>query len=232
MCRQPYRMLKTSTRLLQLLALPADAAIVVGRASWPRSWTSPRGPCATTSNGCAIWATRCTPRPAWREGIGWAPGADLPPLLLDDEEAVAVAVGLASAATGAVTGIEEASLAGAGEAGAGDARPGAAPLPDRPAGVVALPRPAAAGRRPRTLTAIAAACRDNERLRFDYSSHTGGSSTARHRAPPRGPRRPALVPGGVGSRTRRLAHVPRRQDGAAGAGWPAVRAPPAPGVAM
>jgi predicted DNA-binding transcriptional regulator YafY len=37
-------------------------------------------------------------------------GADLPPLLLNDEEAVAVAIGLASAATGAITGIEESSL--------------------------------------------------------------------------------------------------------------------------
>src|SRR5215469_15239771 len=35
-------------------------------------------------------------------------GATLPPLLLDDEEAVAVAVGLRTAASGTVTGIEEA----------------------------------------------------------------------------------------------------------------------------
>src|SRR6202140_2669586 len=37
-------------------------------------------------------------------------GAKLPPLLLDDEEAVAVAVGLRTAASGTVTGIEEASV--------------------------------------------------------------------------------------------------------------------------
>jgi predicted DNA-binding transcriptional regulator YafY len=37
-------------------------------------------------------------------------GATLPPLLLDDDEAVAVAVGLRTAASGSVTGIEEASL--------------------------------------------------------------------------------------------------------------------------
>src|SRR6201994_3779956 len=37
-------------------------------------------------------------------------GANLPPLLLDDEEAVAVAVGLRTAASGTVSGIEEASL--------------------------------------------------------------------------------------------------------------------------
>src|SRR5579863_5489743 len=37
-------------------------------------------------------------------------GATLPPLLLDDDEAVAVAVGLRTAASGTVAGIEEASL--------------------------------------------------------------------------------------------------------------------------
>src|ERR1700733_11534504 len=39
-------------------------------------------------------------------------GANLPPLLLDDEEAVAVAVGLRTAASGTVAGIEEASIRG------------------------------------------------------------------------------------------------------------------------
>src|SRR5512142_2849064 len=37
-------------------------------------------------------------------------GATLPPLLLDDDEAVAVAVGLRTASSGSVTGLEEASL--------------------------------------------------------------------------------------------------------------------------
>src|SRR5690348_12143093 len=37
-------------------------------------------------------------------------GATLPPLLLEDEEAVAVAVGLRTAASGTVTGMEEASV--------------------------------------------------------------------------------------------------------------------------
>src|SRR5690348_5717349 len=37
-------------------------------------------------------------------------GAKLPPLLLDDEEAVAVAVGLRTAASGTVSGMEEACL--------------------------------------------------------------------------------------------------------------------------
>ena len=37
-------------------------------------------------------------------------GASMPPLLLDDDEAVAVAIGLRTSTTGAVTGIEETSL--------------------------------------------------------------------------------------------------------------------------
>ena len=37
-------------------------------------------------------------------------GKELPPLLLEDDEAVAVAIGLRMAATGAVTGVEEASV--------------------------------------------------------------------------------------------------------------------------
>jgi predicted DNA-binding transcriptional regulator YafY len=43
---------------------------------------------------------------------GYRPGAgaSLPPLLLDDEEAVAVAVGLRTAAVGSIAGIEESAL--------------------------------------------------------------------------------------------------------------------------
>jgi predicted DNA-binding transcriptional regulator YafY len=43
-------------------------------------------------------------------GYQLAAGATLPPLLLDDDEAVAVAVGLRTAASGTVVGIEEASV--------------------------------------------------------------------------------------------------------------------------
>ena len=43
-------------------------------------------------------------------GYRLSAGAQLPPLLLDDDEAVAIAVGLRTAAAGAVTGIEETSV--------------------------------------------------------------------------------------------------------------------------
>src|SRR5438067_4771474 len=43
-------------------------------------------------------------------GYQLAAGAALPPLLLDDEEAVALAIGLRTAAQGSAAGIEESSI--------------------------------------------------------------------------------------------------------------------------
>src|SRR5579859_1511739 len=43
-------------------------------------------------------------------GYQLAAGAAMPPLLLDDDEAVALAIGLRAAAQGSVAGIEEASV--------------------------------------------------------------------------------------------------------------------------
>ncbi|GGS28002.1 helix-turn-helix transcriptional regulator [Actinokineospora fastidiosa] len=102
-------------------------------------------------------------------------GAALPPLLLDDDEAVAVAVGLRTAAGGSVSGIEETSVRALAKL--------EQVLPSRlrhrvaalQAATVAVP-----GRGPvvsaETLAVIAGACRDRCRLRFDYRSHGGGVS--------------------------------------------------------
>src|SRR5436189_6462471 len=43
-------------------------------------------------------------------GYQFGAGASMPPLLLEDDEAVAVAIGLRAAATGAIEGIEESSM--------------------------------------------------------------------------------------------------------------------------
>jgi predicted DNA-binding transcriptional regulator YafY len=102
-------------------------------------------------------------------------GTKLPPLLLDDEEAVAVAVGLRTAAGGSVTGIEETSL----RALAKLEQVLPAPVRHRVNLVhsvtVAVP---AAGRTvdPDVLTAVATACREHHRLRFDYERHDGTGS--------------------------------------------------------
>ena len=107
-------------------------------------------------------------------------GAELPPLLLDDDEAVAVAVGLRMAANGSVAGIEETSVRALAKL--------EQVLPSRlrrrvtalQAHTIALPARGSqvdAG----TLTAIAIACRDHQRLRFAYAGRDGG--TRRHVEP-------------------------------------------------
>jgi predicted DNA-binding transcriptional regulator YafY len=102
-------------------------------------------------------------------------GATLPPLLLDDEEAVAVAVGLRTAASGTVTGIEEASVRALAKL--------EQVLPSRlrrrvaslhtfivPLGNIGPTVDA------QTLSVIAGACRDCQILRFGYQSRDGTAS--------------------------------------------------------
>jgi len=102
-------------------------------------------------------------------------GATLPPLLLDDDEAVAVAVGLRTAASGTVTGIEEASVRALSKLE--QVLP--ARLRKRVTALHAFILPLAfsgptvdAG----MLSAIAGACRDCEKLRFGYRSRDGAAS--------------------------------------------------------
>ena len=100
-------------------------------------------------------------------------GTALPPLLLDDEEAVAVAVGLRTAAAG-VSGIEEASLGALAKLEqllpsrlrrrVNAVQASTLPVPgDRPGPRVD----------PAVLAVLAAACRDRERLRLAYRDHHG-----------------------------------------------------------
>ncbi|AKJ07746.1 putative DNA-binding transcriptional regulator YafY [Archangium gephyra] len=103
-------------------------------------------------------------------------GKELPPLPLEDEEAVAVAVGLRVAASGPVKGLEEAAVRALGKL--------EQVLPKRLRRRVnalqavsvrlgdAAPRVDA-----EALAVIANACRDSEVLRFDYSSREGTAST-------------------------------------------------------
>jgi predicted DNA-binding transcriptional regulator YafY len=102
-------------------------------------------------------------------------GAALPPLLLDDDEAVAVAVGLRTAAGGSVAGIEETSLRALVKL--------EQVLPSRLRQRVNTLHRATVrvgGTGPAvsadTLMAIADACRRHERLRFDYTSPLGGAT--------------------------------------------------------
>ena len=75
------------------------------------------------------------------------------------------------------------------------------------------------------LTVIASACRDHERLRFDYRAHSGADQPALGGALPPGQRPAALVPGGLGHGPGRLAYLPGRPDRAADADRTALHAP-------
>jgi predicted DNA-binding transcriptional regulator YafY len=99
-------------------------------------------------------------------------GATLPPLLLDNDEAVAVAVGLRTAASGTVSGIEEASVRALAKL--------QQVLPSRVRRKIAalqsfIQPMASAGPTvdAETLTVIAGACRDYEELQFKYQSRDG-----------------------------------------------------------
>jgi len=108
-------------------------------------------------------------------GYRLEPGADLPPLLLDDDEAVAVAVGLRTAAGGTIAGIEESSQ----RALAKLERVLPARLRGRVNALSAATVPLT-GWRPvvdaEDLAVLAAACRDHETLRFDYRGNDGAAA--------------------------------------------------------
>lgn len=99
-------------------------------------------------------------------------GAQLPPLLLDDDEAIAVTIGLRTAAGGTIAGIEESSLRALAKL--------EQVLPSRLRHRVAtleaatVTMPSGAPRiDPDVLTTLAAVIRDHHRLRFDYRTHDG-----------------------------------------------------------
>lgn len=103
-------------------------------------------------------------------------GASLPPLLLDDQEAVAVALGLRTAAVGTVAGMDEVSRRALAKL--------ERVLPSRlrhrvnslERAMVAVPARGSASVDPAVLTGIAAAIRACEVLRVDYVNHHGAQS--------------------------------------------------------
>src|SRR4051812_23373310 len=102
-------MLETSARLLRLLSLFQMRRYWSGHDLAGRlevtSRTLRRDVDKLRSLGYPIHSTSGT-----EGGYQLGAGSTMPPLLLEDEEAVAVALGLRSAAAGAVEGIEEASI--------------------------------------------------------------------------------------------------------------------------
>ncbi|GAA3467685.1 WYL domain-containing protein [Nonomuraea roseola] len=171
---QTEEMLETSVRLLRLLSL------LQSRPDWPGRELAERLDVTTRTVrndierlrilGYTVESTTGT-----AGGYRLGAGAALPPLILDDEEAVAVAVSLHAAASGTVTGIEETSLRALTKL--------QQMLPSRlrrRIDALGAATVSVAGRGPtvdaETLTVIAAAIRDHEQLRFDYEGHDGTAS--------------------------------------------------------
>ncbi|MFB4312054.1 helix-turn-helix transcriptional regulator [Actinomadura sp. GTD37] len=136
-------------------------------------------------------------------GYQLAAGAALPPLVIDDEEAVALAVGLQAATQ--IEGIAEASLRVL--AKVAQVMPARLRRQVDALRAVTVPAgwggPAAPGVDPSALSVLALACRDAERLRFSYTA-AGGVRTDRQVEPHR------LVP--LGRRWYLVAYDLDRQD--------------------
>ncbi len=168
----------SSARLLRLLSLLQTPRDWTGAQLAERLEVSPR----TIRNDVERLRALGYPVHATRGSIGGyrlAAGATLPPLLLDDEEAVAVAVGLRTAAGGTVTGIEETSLRALAKL--------EQVLPARLRSrvntlqtytVLVNPRPGPTVD-PAMLTLLAGTCRDHHALRFDYDDRRGAASQRR-----------------------------------------------------
>src|ERR1700678_1029762 len=102
-------MLETSARLLRLLSLFQARRYWSGAELAERLEVTPRTLRRDVDRLRSLgYPVNSTSGAAGGYQLG--AGATLPPLLLDDDEAVAVAVGLRTAASGTVTGIEEASV--------------------------------------------------------------------------------------------------------------------------
>jgi predicted DNA-binding transcriptional regulator YafY len=167
-------MLETSVRLLRLMGL------LQSRRDWSGADLAERLGVTTRTvrndvERLRILGYRVDSSTGTAGGYRLGAGRALPPLVLDDDEAVAVAVGLRAAAAGSVTGIEDTSLRALTKL--------EQTLPPRLRGRIDALRAAtvsAAGGGPtvdaEVLTAVAGAVRDQLRLRFDYADRGGTGS--------------------------------------------------------
>ncbi len=167
-------MSQTSSRLLELLSL------LQGRRDWPGAELADRLEVSGRTIRRDVERLRQLGYPVESltgpaGGYRLRAGSAMPPLLLDDDEAIAIAVGLRTAARSSVTGIEETAVRAlvkleqvlpahlrrrVGALGSATITPPVAgPTVD-----------------PQHLTVIATACRDFECLRFAYRSRDGTDS--------------------------------------------------------
>jgi predicted DNA-binding transcriptional regulator YafY len=165
---------ETSSRLLALLSL------LQARRDWPGAELAERLEVSGRTIRRDVERLRALGYPVQAltgpaGGYRLQAGTAMPPLLLDEDEAVAIAVGLRTAARASVTGIEETAVRAlvkleqvlpghlrrrvAAVASATVAAPATGPTVD-----------------PQHLTEVAAACRDAVRLRFAYRARDGAAT--------------------------------------------------------
>lgn len=173
-------MLETSTRLLKALALLHRRRFWTGAELAEALGVTERSVRRDVERlrelGYPVHAT-----PGVGGGYQLGAGRDLPPLPLDDDEAVAVAFGLRVAATGSVRGLEQASVRALAKL--------EQVLPKRlrrRVSTIDAVSVRLGDWQPRvdgdTLAALASACRDEVKLSFDYEAR-GGERTSREVEP-------------------------------------------------
>ncbi|MFI2643479.1 helix-turn-helix transcriptional regulator [Streptomyces sp. NPDC018610] len=169
-------MLETSARLLRLLSLLQAHREWSGAELAERLGVTPRTVRRDVDRlrelGYPVNAS-----PGTGGGYQLGAGAELPPLVLDDDEAVAVAVGLRTAAGQGIEGIGETSvraLAKLEQVLPGRLRRRVSALNAYTVPMLREPMPSAVD--PAVLTELAHLCRDAERLRFAYRGHDGAVS--------------------------------------------------------
>jgi predicted DNA-binding transcriptional regulator YafY len=161
-------MSETSSRLLELLSM------LQGRRDWPGNELASRLEVSGRTIRRDVERLRRLGYPVESltgpaGGYRLRAGTAMPPLLLDDDEAIAIAVGLRTAARASVAGIEETAV----RALVKLEQILPAHLRRRVSALGSATYTLQAGGPmvdPQHLTVIAAACRDSERLRFAYRS--------------------------------------------------------------
>jgi predicted DNA-binding transcriptional regulator YafY len=166
---------ETSARLLRLLSLLQTPREWPGRELAERLRVTPRTVRRDIDRlrdlGYPVQATMGA-----TGGYRLVAGTALPPLLLDDEEAVAITVGLHTAARQPIAGIAEASLRAL--AKLQQVLPARLGRRVKALSATTLPTPttAAALVDPTQLTVLASAAATSERVRFDYLNHQGAAT--------------------------------------------------------
>src|SRR5215218_7143922 len=159
----------TSSRLLTLLSL------LQGRRDWPGSELADRLEVSGRTVRRDVERLRSLGYPVESMtgpagGYQLRAGTAMPPLLLDDDEAIAIAVGLRTAAGGSVSGIEENAVRALVKLEQVLPKHLRRRVSALQSSTMRLSWGDGGGPQadPQHLTDIAAACRDHERLRFTY----------------------------------------------------------------